>query len=86
MSSTILRVERQRHVRIRNIVISEEMTLSVQPTSYPNARSKQRKNSSYKRPFLKIPMYVVNFEMEKTLKRVPFNVVSGQITSDTLWK
>ena len=31
-------------------------------------------------------MYVVNLEMEKTLKRVPFNVVSGQITSDALWK
>ena len=53
MSSTILRVERQGHVRIRNIVISEEMTLSVQPTSYPNAQSKQRKIQATNDLFLK---------------------------------
>ena len=47
------RVERQRHVRIRNIVISEEMTLSVQPTLYPNARSKQRKIQATNDLFLK---------------------------------
>ena len=31
-------------------------------------------------------MYVENLERDNSLKRVSFNVVSGQITSDTLWK
>ena len=31
-------------------------------------------------------MYVVNLEMDNSLKWVLFNIVSGQITSDALWK
>ena len=31
-------------------------------------------------------MYVENLEMDNSLKWVPFNVVSSQVTSDTLWK
>ena len=31
-------------------------------------------------------LYVVNLEMNNSLKWVLFNVVSGQITSDALWK
>ena len=30
--------------------------------------------------------YVVNLEMDNSLKWVLFNKVSGQITSDALWK
>ena len=30
--------------------------------------------------------YIVNLEMDNSLEWVPFNIVSGKITSDTLWK
>ena len=31
-------------------------------------------------------MYVENLEMDNSIKWVPFHSVSGQITSDVLWK
>ena len=31
-------------------------------------------------------MFVENLGMDNSLKWVPFNIVSGQITSDALWK
>ena len=33
-----------------------------------------------------LPMYVENLEIDNSLKWVPFNVVSGQIASNALWK
>ena len=31
-------------------------------------------------------MYVENLDMDNSVKWVPLNIVSGQITSDALWK
>ena len=31
-------------------------------------------------------MYLVDLEMDNSLKRILFNIVSGQITSTALWK
>ena len=35
---------------------------------------------------LGLPIWVVNLELDKSLKWLLFNIVSVQITSDALWK
>ena len=58
---------------------------------FTTALSKNDKFSIYRYAFLGLLRkghfsYVINLEMDNTLKRVLFNIVSGQIISDTLRK